>query len=202
MTPSHTLYLASASPRRRELLEQLGLNPERIHADIDESRQPGESPRAYVERLAREKAAAGWQVVATNHLPARPLLAADTTVALGDTIFGKPADAADARAMLTLLSGTTHEVLTAVAVRLGERVELATSVSLVTFAALSPAQIDAYVASGEPMDKAGAYGIQGLAGIFAERLEGSYTGVMGLPLYETAQLLARFGLDVLAREAK
>lgn len=202
MTPAHTLYLASASPRRRELLEQLGLNPERIHADIDESRRPGEAPRAYVERLAREKAAAGWQVVAANHLPARPLLAADTTVALGDTIFGKPADAADARAMLTLLSGTTHEVLTAVAVRQGEQVELATSVSLVTFASLSPAQIDAYVASGEPMDKAGAYGIQGLAGIFAERLDGSYTGVMGLPLYETAQLLARFGLDVLAREAK
>ncbi|AVY93637.1 MULTISPECIES: Maf family protein [Microvirgula] len=198
MTAVHTLYLASASPRRKKILNQLGLMTARIRADIDESRHYGESPREYVVRLAREKAAAGWAVVEAEGLPARPLLAADTTVALGDEIFGKPADADEARRMLRRLSGTVHEVFTSVAVRLGGRVEVATSVSKVTFSVLSERQIDAYVASGEPMDKAGAYGIQGRAGLFVAYLEGSYSGVMGLPVHETGRLLATFGIDVLA----
>lgn len=193
---TQVLYLASASPRRRELLTQLGLHPERIHADIDETPQAGEGAVAYTERLAREKAAAGWAVVESCGLPARPLLAADTTVALDGQIFGKPADADDARRMLRAFSGRTHQVVTSVAVREGEHAALRTSVTEVRFKTLSDAEIERYLASGEPFDKAGAYGIQGRAGVFVERIDGSFTGVMGLPVFETGELLAEFGFDL------
>lgn len=187
------IYLASGSPRRRELLEQLGLNLERIHADIDESVRPGEDAVAYTERLAREKAEAGWRVVASCGLPERPLLAADTTVTQDGEIFGKPEDADDARRMLRAFSGRRHQAITSVAVMRGDRLLVKTSVTDVFFKALSDAEIERYLASGEPFDKAGAYGIQGRAGVFVERIEGSYTGVMGLPVHETALLLAEFG---------
>jgi septum formation protein len=193
MTANDILYLASGSPRRRELLAQLGLHFERIHADIDESTLAGEDARAYVERLAVAKADAGWAVVESCGLPERPLLAADTTVVLDGEIFGKPLDEADARRMLEKFSGRTHQAITAVAVRSAEQHELLTSVTDVTFRALSADDIQRYLDSGEAYDKAGAYGIQGRASVFVSRLEGSFTGVMGLPLFETAQLLNRFG---------
>lgn len=191
---SNLIYLASASPRRRELLEQLGLLLQRIHADIDETPHPGENAADYALRLALEKAAAGWRVVAEGGLPAHPLLAADTTVTLDGEIFGKPVDEQDARRMLHLFSGRTHQVITALAVRLGEQVEHAVSITDVTFGTLSEHDISRYLDTGEPFDKAGAYGIQGMAGVFVQRIDGSFTGVMGLPLFETAQLLGRFGL--------
>ncbi len=197
------IYLASRSPRRRELLAQVGVRFEmllfregaRADADTDETVRPGESPDEYVRRVTRAKAEAAWQRVTMRRgLQRKPVLAADTTVALGDEIFGKPADRAEAERMLQALSGTRHRVLTAVAVQLETRLEMAVSESLVTFAELDAARIAAYVASGEPFDKAGAYGIQGRAGAFVSRLEGSYTGVMGLPLYETDALLRAFGV--------
>lgn len=191
-------YLASASPRRRELLAQAGYAPLVLHLSagrvVDETPQPGEPPLVYVKRLARDKALAGLAELAASGLAAGPVLGADTTVALGADIFGKPADATEAAAMLARLSGRAHQVLTAVALAEGEQVDLRISVSRVRFARLSERQIDAYVASGEPMDKAGAYGIQGRAACFVEHLEGSYSGVMGLPLFETADLLAQFGI--------
>jgi len=199
------IYLASRSPRRRELLAQIGVRFEpllfregaRADADTDEAVRPGEAPDDYVRRVTRAKAEAAWQRVTMRRgLQRKPVLAADTTVALGEEIFGKPADRAEAERMLQALSGTRHRVLTAVAVQLEMRVEMAVSESLVTFAELDAARIAAYVASGEPFDKAGAYGIQGRAGAFVSRLEGSYTGVMGLPLYETATLLRLFGVTV------
>ena len=196
--PAHTLYLASASPRRRELLTQLGIRVQRLEASIDESVLAGESPYDYTLRLAIAKAAAGCQVLAHSGQASHPLLAADTTVAT-DTghILGKPADAAEARTMLDALLGQTHSVFTAVAVQQGARCLTAVSHSRVTMVALTPDQRDAYIASGEPFDKAGAYGIQGLAGAFIAHIEGSYSGVMGLPLCDTATLLAHFNLDVL-----
>jgi len=193
MIANDILYLASGSPRRRELLGQLGLHFERIHAEVDESVLPGEDGRAYVERLALAKADAGWAVVEGCGLPERALLAADTTVVLNGEIYGKPVDEADARRMLRAFSGSTHQAITAVAVRSAERHELMTSVTDVTFRVLSDAEIERYLDSGEAFDKAGAYGIQGKASVFVTRLDGSYTGVMGLPLYETATLLSRFG---------
>ena len=199
------IYLASRSPRRRELLAQVGVRFEmllfregaRADPDTDEAVQAGERPDDYVRRVTRAKAEAAWQRVTMRRgLQRKPVLAADTTVALGDEIFGKPADRAEAERMLQALSGTRHRVLTAVAVQLETRLEMAVSESLVTFAELDATRIAAYVASGEPFDKAGAYGIQGRAGAFVSRLEGSYTGVMGLPLYETATLLRLFGVTV------
>lgn len=187
------IYLASRSPRRRELLEQIGMKHELIDADVDEAVLPGEAPSEYVLRLARAKADAGWQRVLDLGRAQAPVLAADTTVALGAAILGKPADRADAEAMLACLSGKRHEVFTAIAVRLGEHVETAVSASEVQFAELDSAAIRSYVASGEADDKAGAYGIQGRAARFIVELRGSYSGVMGLPLYETAQLVERIG---------
>ncbi|AOY00781.1 nucleoside triphosphate pyrophosphatase [Jeongeupia sp. USM3] len=192
------LYLASGSPRRRELLGQTGVAFERIVAEIDETPLGNETPLDYVKRLAAAKAEAGWAAMHGQGLAALPVLAADTTVALGSVILGKPADAADATRMLQRLSGTTHDVLTGVGLRTEAGVDVVVSVSRVTFMQLSDAQIAAYVASGEPMDKAGAYGIQGLGGLFVARLEGSFTGVVGLPLHETAMLLGRHGLGRLA----
>ena len=162
--------------------------------DVNEDVLPGEVPRDYVKRVCRDKAESGWTRIVQRKLPLRALLAADTTVCLGKEIFGTPVDAAEAAGFLERLSGREHEVLTAVAVKFGERLELALSATVVRFRALEPAEIERYVASGEPMDKAGAYGIQGRAGAFISAIRGSYSGVMGLPLYETAQLLKLFGL--------
>lgn len=181
------LYLASQSPRRRELLDQLGEAHRTLDVEVEEQRQPGEAPEAYVSRVARDKARAGLVRVA-GETDAR-VLGADTEVILSDEVFGKPRDAADAAAMLRRLSGREHRVVSVVWLvgTGGER--CATSVSTVRFAALDEAAIAAYVATGECMGKAGAYAIQGRAAAFIEHLSGSYSGVMGLPLYETSQLL-------------
>jgi septum formation protein len=199
------IYLASRSPRRRELLAQIGVKFEpllfregpRQDADTDEAVRPGEQPDDYVRRVTQLKSEAAWQrVVMRRGLQRKPVLAADTTVAIGGEILGKPNDRADAERILKTLSGTQHRVLTAVALQYESRFEVAVSESLVTFTALDPEHIAAYVQSGEPFDKAGAYAIQGRAAAFVERLEGSYTGVMGLPLFETANLLRKFGVAV------
>ncbi|WP_137938235.1 Maf family protein [Chitinivorax sp. B] len=197
MISDRRIYLASGSPRRKELLTQLGIPIEVIRADINEDPLPDEAPIAYTERLAREKAKNGWSHVLQFGLPLRPLLAADTTVVLGNEIIGKPYDAADAAAILRRLSGNEHQVITSVAMCDAERMIVRTSVSTVRFRSLSDDEIDGYVHTGEPMDKAGAYGIQGLAGIFVEEIRGSFTGIVGLPLCETAALLADFGRPVL-----
>jgi septum formation protein len=183
------LVLASQSPRRRELLAQLGVALEVRPAHADEAVLPGEAPRDYVLRVARDKARAVQGDV---------VLAADTAVVLGGEVLGKPADAGDARRMLRALSGTTHDVLTAVVVRRAAiRLELDALVATrVRFAALSPGEVDWYVATGEPLDKAGAYAIQGAGGAFVLAVEGSVSNVVGLPLAETAALLARAGLPL------
>jgi septum formation protein len=162
------------------------------NVDVDESQQPGESPDDYVRRVCRLKAEAGWERIVQRRLRRFPVLAADTVVCVEEIILGKPPDPAHAVKMLRLLSGREHRVLTAVALKLEDRLELAVSESRVRFAEISQADIEAYVASGEPTDKAGAYGIQGRAGAFITELHGSYSGVMGLPLYETSQLLRTF----------
>ncbi len=200
-----SIYLASRSPRRRELLNQIGVKFEpllfregaRADADTSEAVTPGESPDDYVRRVARMKAEAAWQrVVMRRGLQNKPVLAADTTVAVDGTILGKPADKVDAERMLRMLSGTRHRVLTAVALRFEDRFEMTVSDSFVTFSALDDERIATYVQSGEPFDKAGAYAIQGRAGAFVERIEGSYSGIMGLPLFETVALLRPFGIVV------
>jgi septum formation protein len=194
------IYLASRSPRRRELLTQIGV---RYHLllfrdrpgageEVDEAPLGGEAPDAYVERVARAKAETGWKRMLQRNLPHAPVLAADTTVALEGRILGKPADRADAAAMLAQLGGRSHEVLTAIAMTNGERLESALSRSEVRFRELTPQDIEDYVATGEADDKAGAYAIQGRAARFISELRGSYSGVMGLPLYETARMLERF----------
>ncbi|MBK5104490.1 MAG: septum formation inhibitor Maf [Burkholderiales bacterium] len=196
-----SIYLASRSPRRRELLRQIGVAHEVLTQrmtsergiDVDENPLPGEKPRDYVVRVCRDKAESGWMRLIQRKLPLRGVLAADTTVCIGDEILGTPVDAAEAASFLARLSGREHEVLTAVAFKLVERMEVELSVTAVCFRELSSAEINRYVASGEPMDKAGAYGIQGRAGAFVTEICGSYSGVMGLPLYETALLLQRFG---------
>jgi septum formation protein len=190
---SPDLVLASGSPRRLQLLAALGLRCEVAPVDIDETPRPGEAPPDCARRLAVAKAA---EAVARR--PAGSLvLAADTVVALRDEILGKPADAADAARMLRRLSGRRHEVHTAVAAQRGEMVACRLSSSRVTFRNLTDHEIEAYVATGESLDKAGGYGIQGLAAIFVTRLDGSYSGVVGLPLYETAELLNAFGVTLL-----
>jgi septum formation protein len=186
------LYLASKSPRRLELLRQLGIEPGLLDIDVAEVRQPGEAPADYVSRVAREKAGAGLlQVLAA---PGALVLGADTEVVLGDTVYGKPTDAADAARMLRELSGRSHEVITAVWVLSAAREAHAFQRSEVRFAALDEADIADYLASGEWQGKAGAYGIQGRAGAFISQLVGSHSSVMGLPLYETHHLLRGFGL--------
>jgi septum formation protein len=184
------LFLASQSPRRRQLLEQIGQSFEVLALDLPEVRARGETPDAYVRRVAGDKARAGLRTLAD--MRDAVVLGADTEVVIGDDVFGKPANADDAAAMLRRLSGRAHRVLSAVWCVSADREEFALSESAVTFDALSDAQIAAYVASGEPMGRAGAYAIQGRAGAFVKHLSGSYTGVMGLPLFETAQLLRRF----------
>jgi septum formation protein len=202
MNDKHTpfIYLASQSPRRRQLLEQLGVEHRLLLPDAHEDSEaleevlPGEAPARYVRRVTGLKLDAALARLARRGLPPAPVLCSDTTVARGRVIYGKPLDAGDAARMLRELSGTTHRVLTAVAVQHGRRRREALSDSRVTFEALTPAQIRAYVASGEPMGKAGAYAVQGVAAAHIVRIAGSYTGIMGLPLHETAGLLRAFGL--------
>ena len=197
MTSPIQIYLASRSPRRGELLGQIGIIFDVLPSDVDESVVPEESPEHYVLRLAREKAVVCMERLATQGLPLRPVLAADTTVCIDGMILGKPEDDADAGAMLHRMSDRWHTVHTAVAVAYEGIVETALSSTQVEVALLSENDIRAYVISGEPYDKAGSYGIQGLAGAFIRRIEGSYSGVMGLPIYETSQLLKKFGVHVL-----
>lgn len=188
------LYLASQSPRRRELLAQIGVAPKVLSIDIDESRRDKEPADHYVQRLAQEKAEAGWQLINSTGMPLLPVLGADTAVVIEGTILGKPIDAENGRAMLQRLSGRAHEVLTGVALCGPLGVQVTMSRTQVWFGCLSATDIENYWNSGEPRDKAGGYGIQGLAAVFIERIEGSYSGVVGLPLFETAALLRPYGI--------
>jgi septum formation protein len=193
------IYLASQSPRRRQLLEQIGVQHELLLPDADEDAEaleavlPGESPLTYVRRVTALKLDAAVARLKRRGLPVAPVLCSDTTVALGRVILGKPADAVEARQMLQALSGTTHRVLTAVAVQGARKRWEALSDSKVRFCALTPARIRAYVATGEPLGKAGAYAVQGRAATFIEHMAGSYSGIMGLPVFETAALLRQAG---------
>lgn len=196
------IYLASQSPRRAQLLEQLGVAHRLLLADNGEDAEAleaahgREAPATYVQRVTGLKLDAAMARHERQGLSAAPILCADTTVALGPQILGKPEDAKDARRMLRLLSGSTHRVLTAVALQHGKTRHAALSVSRVRFASLTPRQIDAYVESGEPLGKAGAYAVQGRAAAMIEHISGSYSGIMGLPMFETAQLLRMAGLRI------
>ncbi|MFL6655852.1 MAG: Maf family protein [Sulfurifustis sp.] len=185
------IYLASASPRRQELLRQLGIRFDVLMPDVVETPRPEEEARAYVRRLAREKAVHGGDIVKTRGMPVRPVLGADTEVVLDGAILGKPGGRADGIAMLRRLSGCTHQVLTAISILHQDEMHEAVSESRVTFARLSDRDIERYWESGEPADKAGGYAIQGRAAAFIEHIEGSYSGIVGLPLFELAQLLRR-----------
>ena len=198
------IYLASKSPRRRELLRQVGVDFDLLMlrsdpargVDVSEEVLPGEPAHDYVVRVALEKGAFSWKVLQQRRQPLRPVLTADTTVTIDDEILGKPADALEAAFMLERLSGRTHQVLTTVAVHFTDMAEHVTQVSNVRFAKLSPQAIRAYCATTEPYDKAGGYGIQGLAALFVEHIDGSHSGIMGLPLFETAALLRKAGVPV------
>lgn len=200
------IYLASQSPRRSQLLQQLGVQHTLLlpnaQGDVTEDAEalevvlPAEAPRDYVQRVTGCKLDAAVARMQRRGLPDAPVLTSDTTVALGMQILGKPEDAAHAREMLQQLAGQTHEVLTAVAVQSGVQRLQTLCVSRVRFAPMSPAQIDAYIASGEPFGKAGAYGVQGLAAAHIAHIEGSYSGIMGLPVFETAQLLRALGWNL------
>jgi septum formation protein len=192
MNNTAAIYLASRSPRRVELLKQIGILCKTLPADIDETQLIGESPEHYVIRLARQKAEACCLRL-TDAQRTRPILAADTTVVLAGAVLGKPENNDDARRMLSTLSGNSHQVHTAVALAFNNEIEVVLSTTVVQMMALTPAQIEAYIASGEHADKAGSYGIQGAAGAWISHIEGSYTGVMGLPVYETAALLRKHG---------
>jgi len=199
------LYLASKSPRRKALLRQLDIEFETLllreaigrERDVVEEALDAEPASHYVERIARTKAQVGWERTQDRKLAERPVLGADTEVVLDGEVFGKPRDADDAIRMIKRLSGRTHQVLTAVAIRFRDTTEVELSMSRVTLRRLAAAEIGRYVATGEPLDKAGAYAIQGRAAAFISRIEGSYTGIVGLPLCETATLLARLGVPVL-----
>lgn len=199
------IYLASKSPRRRELLRQIGVEFELLmlrdepgrHGSVSEESMPGEAPEIYVTRIAREKAQSGWEALTWRKLPRRPVLAADTTVTVDGQILGKPADVEEAKAMLRSLSGRTHQVLTAVAVIAHDQLTEVLQRSEVSFADLPESLLHAYCATAEPYDKAGGYGIQGHAAQFIERINGSYSGIMGLPLFETSRLLHRAGIRLL-----
>jgi septum formation protein len=202
-TMNRMLYLASQSPRRMALLRQIGVTPILLplrnappRGEVDETPLPGEEAGDYVRRLALMKARAGLKAMLGRRLTPRPILAADTTVTLDGVLLGKPADAAEAGTMLRAYSGRTHQVLTGVCLAHGERLEVRVSTSEVRFKTLDAAEIEAYLATGEAWGKAGAYGIQGHAAIFIEYLAGSYSGVMGLPLFETAELLRAAGVDL------
>jgi septum formation protein len=197
VSPKDFIYLASGSPRRRELLQQIAVPFKVIRVDLDETAEEGEAPLAYVLRLAAAKAEAGWQ---RSRDPAEAaVLAADTAVVLDGEILGKPKDMDDAMRMLRELSGRTHEVLTAIALRTTLGSQATVSRSSVTFRSIAAGEARRYWDTGEPLDKAGAYAIQGYAAIFIADLKGSYSGVMGLPLFETAQLLAAAGISAWQR---
>lgn len=185
------IYLASKSPRRQELLQQIGIDFELVAVEIDESPLPGESAESYVKRMAIEKSSHAWQ----DHMN-KPLLSADTTVVVEGNILGKPTDEADFKNMMKQLSGQTHKVMTAIAVTLDGKTDSKTSISEVSFRHLTEMEIHRYWQSGEPHDKAGGYAVQGLGAIFIEQISGSYSGIMGLPLFETAELLQAFGVTV------
>ena len=198
------IYLASRSPRRRELLRQIGVGHEllllredpRRSIDLDEAPHASEVPRDYAQRVARAKAETGLQVIARRASGlVKPVLAADTTIALDNAVIGKPVDAADAKRILQALSGRSHTVITAVAMVFADKIETRISESTVTLCALDDALIARYIDSGEPMDKAGAYAVQGRAAAFITRIEGSYSGIMGLPLAETVELLTLFDIE-------
>ncbi|MFZ2649334.1 MAG: Maf family protein [Burkholderiaceae bacterium] len=197
MQPPDFIYLASMSPRRRQLLEQIGVRHELLVADADEDSEAleatraGELPAAYVQRVTLAKLRAARERLARRGWPSAPILCADTSVALGRRILGKPADAADALRMLAQLSGRSHRVISGVALFAGRRTTSSLNVSRVRFRPIAQAEIETYVASGEPFGKAGAYAIQSQAACWIGRIEGSYSGIMGLPLFETAQLLRR-----------
>ncbi len=199
------IYLASKSPRRRELLRQIGVEFELLMLrdqtprgpEVSEIVHDGEAAADYVARVTREKADCAWRTMLFRRLPPHPILSADTTVTVDGRILGKPADAAEAFAMLRLLSGRSHEVMTSIAVQYDEEVWQTTHTSEVSFVHLSDETIRAYCATAEPYDKAGAYAVQGMAALFIQHLSGSYSGVMGLPLYETAQLLQQAGIHIL-----
>lgn len=199
------IYLASQSPRRRELLKQIGVNFQMLlprvdpNRTLDDSEAPlaNELPEAYVQRICQEKAKSAWETLQLRNLPEFPILVADTTVTLDGKIIGKPADRERAAATLRLLSGRQHQVMSAVAIIFEERVEMRLSVSKVIFSPLSEERIQHYLFTNEYMDKAGAYAIQGHAAAFIQHLEGSYSSVMGLPLFETAELLQTFGCPIL-----
>ena len=205
MNPTPRIYLASKSPRRRDLLRQIGVNFDVLifrsgergeDADVDETPIPGEAVERYVERLALAKAQAGMRRVLWRKMLARPVLAADTTLELDGEIIGKPATPSHAMEILRRLSGRSHQVLTAVVLTDGTRFAQRLSVSQVLFRTLDDDEIHHYVSSGEAADKAGAYGIQGRAAMFVEEIRGSYSGIMGLPLFETAALLREFGYSL------
>ena len=198
------IYLASKSPRRRELLRQVGIDFDILSLrsdpsrgiDVSEDMLASESAHDYVERVARAKGAFAWNVLHMRRMPLRPVLSADTTVTIDGAILGKPANPAEATAMLQQLSGRTHQVLTSIAVASPDFSGQITQVSDVRFGVLSPAAIAAYCATAEPYDKAGGYGIQGPAAQFIEHISGSHSGIMGLPIYETVQLLRQAGLPL------
>ena len=199
------IYLASKSPRRRELLRQIGIDFELLMLR-DEPGRPGfvseipyngEAPEDYVIRIAREKAESGWSAILGRRLPQRPVLAADTTVTIDGKIMGKPASPEEALDMLRMLSGRTHQVLTAVAVIAQDELREALNRSEVTFSDVNDSVLRAYCATAEPYDKAGGYGVQGNAAQFIERINGSYSGIMGLPLFETTHLLQESGIKTL-----
>lgn len=201
----YKIYLASKSPRRRELLRQIGVDFELLllrdsaprGPEVSEEVHPGEQPLDYVTRVTREKGAFASKVMLMRRLPIRPVLSADTTVVIDDRILGKPANRDEAVEMLRAMSGRTHQVLTSVALHHDDQHWQTTQASEVRLAKLSEERIRAYCATTEPYDKAGAYGIQGLASVFIEHISGSYTGIMGLPLHETAELLNQAGIPVL-----
>lgn len=204
MSTNHSrIYLASQSPRRRELLKQISVrfdplllrNDPRREVHVDETPLAGELPVDYVQRICRAKAEAGWEALLLRKLRPYPVLAADTTVTVNGKIIGKPDNNEHALQILSELSGTQHQVLTAVAVAFEGRLEMRLSTTTITFAELNETRIRRYLLTGEAHDKAGAYGIQGAAGAFVKRIEGSYTGVMGLPLFETIELLQYFGVS-------
>jgi septum formation protein len=205
LTERPSVYLASKSPRRQELLRQLGIDFTELRVreapgrepDITETPRDSEAPVEYVKRVARLKASVAWHRMTRRNLAPKPVLAADTEVVLEGRVLGKPRDPPDAIEMLSALSGRTHEVLTAVAVRWEAQLALGVSSSRVTFRAIPRDEIERYIATGEPFDKAGAYAIQGRAAAFIRHLDGSYSGVMGLPLFETGEILAKIGYQVL-----
>jgi septum formation protein len=196
--PENKIYLASKSPRRRELLHQIGIQFELLllrdspgrQVDVPEVVMPGELPRDYVTRITNQKAQTAWNILVQRKLPLHPVLTADTAVVLNNVIYGKPSNRAEAHEMLSRLSGQTHQVLTSVAVTFRQHHNQYTQTSEVTFCTLSKNQIDAYCDSAEPYDKAGGYAIQGHAAQFISHISGSYSSIMGLPLFETAKLLS------------